>query len=86
MTEKTRPRWPTTPLSDADPGATELPKAEEDDSPPARPRDEDAPHGPGGMDGIDDDPVRAPDDEDAPGGMTGIPEDRAARSAHAAQP
>ncbi len=31
-------------------------------------------HGPGGMDGIDDEPVRAPEDDDAPGGMTGIPE------------
>ena len=37
-------------------------------------REDDDPHGPGGMDGIEDEPVRAPDDEDAPGGMTGIPD------------
>jgi len=33
------------------------------------------PHGPGGMDGIEDEPVREPADDDAPGGMTGIPLD-----------
>ena len=38
------------------------------------PRENDDPHGPGGMDAIEDEPVRAPDDEDAPGGMTGIPD------------
>ena len=31
------------------------------------------PHGPGGMDAIDEDPVPGLDDE-APGGMTGIPD------------
>ena len=45
------------------------------DSPPsARPVEEDTPHGPGGMDAIEDEPVRAPDDDVAPGGMTGIPD------------
>lgn len=32
-------------------------------------------HGPGGMDGIDDEPVREPANDDAPGGMTGITPD-----------
>ena len=41
---------------------------------PNLPAEDDTPHGPGGMDGIEDEPVRAPDDEDAPGGMTGIPD------------
>ena len=45
------------------------------DSPPsARPVEDDAQHGPGGMDAIEEEPVRAPDDDDAPGGMTGIPD------------
>jgi hypothetical protein len=42
--------------------------------PRARPAEDDEPHGPGGMDAIDEEPVRAPDDEEAPGGMTGIPD------------
>ena len=77
MTETNRPRWPTTPLSDADPGATDLPAAEQDDPAPRhRLAEDDEAHGPGGMDGIDEEPIRAPDDEDGPGGMTGIPEER----------
>jgi hypothetical protein len=44
------------------------------DNPPPSTRRVDEPHGPGGMDGIEDEPVRAPDDDDAPGGMTGIPD------------
>jgi hypothetical protein len=43
-------------------------------------------HGPGGMDGIDDEPVREPTGDDAPGGMTGIPpdpeDDRGKQSRH----
>ena len=73
MTDANRPHWPTTPMTDADPDATDPASTEHRDSPDARPHDKDPQHGPGGMDAIDEEPIRAPDD-DAPGGMTGIPE------------
>ena len=59
MTDTNEPSTPTTP-----PTGTARPRHAEDDGL----------HGPGGMDGIEDEPVRAPDDDDAPGGMTGIPD------------
>jgi hypothetical protein len=81
MADTDKPRWPITPMSDAGAEAADSPRpatASRDD-PPRRdtsdaPGSDDSPHGPGGMDAIDDEPVRAPDDDDAPGGMTGIPD------------
>jgi hypothetical protein len=85
MTHENRPRRPTTPMSDADPDTADPATADQDESPPrARPVAPEAPHGPGGMDAIEDDPVRAPDDDDAPGGMTGIPDPEGAPESHVA--
>jgi hypothetical protein len=75
MTEQAEPTGRPTPVSGFDSDFTGPLTAKQGDSPPpARPDNDAPPHGPGGMDAIDEEPIRAPNDDDAPGGMTGIPE------------